>query len=730
MTAPHLVPSGRSLVLTTDFAVASRRFKYSIFLALVTCALLLPTAIASGPGQQGGPDTPGKSAPFAVYPGFERFDASTKSTVAIPSARYGLSIHARRDAHFLEPLEPSATAQTAPNQVGVGRRLDLNSTELGKRFANPDGSKVRALSFVSPGALALRVHLEDFDLADGDQVYVYGLAEDSHVAGPYSGRGPFGTGEFWTDAVEGDTVVIEHYVRRHETGFRISELSHIYGSIAPDLVTPQVQSCEVDANCAAEMEMSAVGRMLFNSGGGSFVCTGTMLNNNSGDFSPLFLTAAHCISTQAEANTLTVYWFYRTTGCNSNVVAPGTPVSAGATLLSTLHTADETLLQITGALPAGLGFSGWNAAVVPGQTSAYGLHHPGGGLPPSLTSYLRKSVGIVSGVPEDCQPAGLVGGMLVNWSSGLTEPGSSGSGLFLGNHGGLVGTLSCGPDVVSCNNALSLYGRLSDFYPVIHTYLESGLGGANCVSTLAANVQSFGAGGGSGTVSVSGPSNCAWQAGSSAGWIVLGTGSSGTGNKQFGFSVLQNVGPARDGTITVQNQTVAIHQDAFACTYALNPSPASFGTVGGSGTVGVTAPSLCAWSPTSDVDWITITSGPGAGNGTISFSVAVNGTGSARGGHIIAGDQLVTITQEVGPAINAAVIQGKQLIVTGVNFVDGGSLLIDGAKQKKTFNDPGTPTTMMVARKAGKTISSGQIVQLQVRNPDGKTSPQFPFRRP
>src|SRR5262249_31972733 len=158
------------------------------------------------------------------------------------------------------------------------------------------------------------------------------------VAGPYSGLGPFGTGEFWADAVDGDIAVIEHHVKGREAGFRLSELSHIYGTIAPDAFSPQVLSCEVDANCFAQPEMNAVGRMLFQAGG-SFVCTGTMLNNSTGDFAPFFLTAAHCISTDAQAQTLQVYWFYRSTGCNTGVVAGGIATTAGARLLGTSHTA-------------------------------------------------------------------------------------------------------------------------------------------------------------------------------------------------------------------------------------------------------------------------------------------------------------------------------------------------------------------------------------------------------
>jgi hypothetical protein len=91
------------------------------------------------------------------------------------------------------------------------------------------------------------------------------------------------------------------------------------------------------------------------------------------------------------------------------------------------------------------------------------------------------------------------------------------------------------------------------------------------------------------------------------------------------------------------------------------------------------------------------------------------------------------------PQILNAMVQGKQLLVSGQNFADGASLFIcdtcaspatDGSRAKKTFNDELTPTTLMVARKSGKTITPGQSVNLQIKNPDGSVSNTFTFTRP
>lgn len=91
------------------------------------------------------------------------------------------------------------------------------------------------------------------------------------------------------------------------------------------------------------------------------------------------------------------------------------------------------------------------------------------------------------------------------------------------------------------------------------------------------------------------------------------------------------------------------------------------------------------------------------------------------------------------PMILNAMVQGKQLLVSGQNFGDGALLFscdtcavpaTDGSKMKKTFPDETTPATLLVARKGGKSIAPGQTVNLQVKNPDGSLSNVFTFTRP
>ena len=79
--------------------------------------------------------------------------------------------------------------------------------------------------------------------------------------------------------------------------------------------------------------------------------------------------------------------------------------------------------------------------------------------------------------------------------------------------------------------------------------------------------------------------------------------------------------------------------------------------------------------------------------------------------------------------ITAASVAGKKLFVFGESFESGAVILLDGEKQK-TANDEENPTTVLIGKKAGKKIASGQTVRLQVSNRDGGLSEAFSFTRP
>jgi hypothetical protein len=362
---------------------------------------------------------------------------------------------------------------SAPNQIGVNRSVAVSPGTRAQKFVNPDGSQIIVINIKSSGASGMGLHFRNFALAAGDEVYVYGATADRVVFGPFKNKGPWGSGEFWSGTVAGETAVIEFYTKTGESGkaFEIFEISHIFPELGVRLQSgePDVLNCEVDASCFGNAEKNAVGRIIFNDNG-VFVCTGTLLNDRAQDHIPYFLTANHCVPTQTVAQTVEVYWFYQTTSCNSGVLRATVHSPPGANLLATQATNDFTLLRLLNNAPAGAVFSGWTAAAQSIGTSVFALHHPGGGLPPSVESFLRRSGGSITGTNEGC--FALANGYRTNFTSGTTEPGSSGSGLWNSN-GYLVGVLSCGPDQPTCDNPDATHSKFANFYSLIQQYIDA-----------------------------------------------------------------------------------------------------------------------------------------------------------------------------------------------------------------------------------------------------------------
>ncbi len=153
--------------------------------------------------------------------------------------------------------------------------------------------------------------------------------------------------------------------------------------------------------------------------------------------------------------------------------------------------------------------------------------------------------------------------------------------------------------------------------------------------------------GGSGRVEVRASSAlCTWTATSDVDWIAITSGASGKGSAPVLFNVLAAAGPPRTGTLTIAGHHFSVTQ-AEGCTYAIAPSSVAVGAAGGSNVVTVTAGTGCPWTAASDVDWISVATAAGAGNGTVRFTVAPT-AGPARTGTLTIAGQVFTVTESPG----------------------------------------------------------------------------------
>jgi Putative binding domain, N-terminal len=138
---------------------------------------------------------------------------------------------------------------------------------------------------------------------------------------------------------------------------------------------------------------------------------------------------------------------------------------------------------------------------------------------------------------------------------------------------------------------------------------------------------------------------CGWTATTSATWLGITSGGTGSGNGSVTMTAAANSAlTSRSATMTIGGQAVSVTQ-AAACGYAASPSTVKM-TAGGSPTsVTITAPVGCAWSATSNAAWLIVAGGPGSGSGSVTLSSTPNTTPKARTATVAVGGQTVSVTE-------------------------------------------------------------------------------------
>lgn len=411
------------------------------------------------------------------------------------------TLQAKRSA--LERPAPD-TLPRLPREIGRARAVPATADAqamaglLDWQVTASGGQRAR-LRFRADGAAGLRLALQATGLPEGAVVRVSG--RDAPVAVDIAGitaamapqatagpEGPAGGREdrvYWLPPVAGEaaTLEIELPPGADPAHLRIAvpRLAHLWWTHAAvtdavALKLGEAGSCNVDATCEPDFafDTRSVARMEYVDGGSAFLCTGTLMADTLRSTVPYFLTAHHCIHSQLAASTISTFWFYRATGCNVAQLDPAaTSVHGGATLLHASADTDTAFLQLNGSPPAGTVHAG--SLLVPPAVGAplATLHHPGGDLL-KLSRGALQSYAACNGVT--CTPTGSAQDsnyLVLRWSSGTTESGSSGSPAMApwGGHRYVVGQLFAGSASCSVPDASDYYGRFDKAYPSLRQWL-------------------------------------------------------------------------------------------------------------------------------------------------------------------------------------------------------------------------------------------------------------------
>ncbi|HYL06350.1 MAG TPA: hypothetical protein VE075_09940, partial [Thermoanaerobaculia bacterium] len=383
-------------------------------------------------------------------------------------------------------------------QLKASRRVDLTADLAAAPVVERAGGLAVQTAFdrVAWGGMVrvanayrLRLHLSDVRLPAGARLWLHGAGE---TAGPFGAELIAGDHGLWTPSVGGDEAAVDVELPAAALaagsgfGFTIDKVDELVKLGAVDTAANEdaALGCNLDASCFTSSDFPAIANVRhaiamieFVDSGESGQCTGQLLKDSVNSHTPYMLTANHCISTAAGANTLDSFWDYYTPSCNGPAPSLGSlPRSFGASLLATGgandNASDYTLMRLN-SIPSGRTFLGWNPdpnAAAAG-TLLFRISHPMGLPQDFVITRSDSTVQACTGVPR---PQFLYSDQV----KGGTFGGSSGSADMLAN-GDVVAQLygGCGNDNDCSPLQFTVDGAFSQSFPALQPFLQPGSGG-------------------------------------------------------------------------------------------------------------------------------------------------------------------------------------------------------------------------------------------------------------
>jgi lysyl endopeptidase len=388
--------------------------------------------------------------------------------------------------------------------IGVNRSTDDGAplpSAADLAWVDVAGGRAAQLAVASPGAAALRLAITLAGVPEDVEMVFLGSGAPDRLVGPIRvGDIADRTVAWWSPVTEGDAQTVEFFVPGERDAralpIRVTEASHLFAGPSTRFNKRVADigsagSCNVDVPCSAlnsdpafQNAAAAVAQMVFTDSGFTALCTGTLLNDTDTSTQvPWFYSANHCFENenppyktsaqmQVVANTLNTLWSFEANACRS--LTPSTryqQLAGGATFVYNNPQADVLFVRLNGTPPAGAFFAGWDPNAIAAGTQVVTVHHPQGDLK-------KVSQGSVLGFFSPGVAGGAASYIQIRWTSGTTEPGSSGAGVFTASNGQyyLRGGLWGGSALCTNPTGTDNYSRFDQVYPALAPYLSATAG--------------------------------------------------------------------------------------------------------------------------------------------------------------------------------------------------------------------------------------------------------------
>ena len=369
-----------------------------------------------------------------------------------------------------------------PYRFAVPLPVQVSPASGGQWSIAADGRALWQWSVRSAGATSLNFGFTQYALPAGAELRIV-AADGSGTLGPYGSE--YNTlGQLWTPVLRSDAATIELRLPaalREAVQLTLGSVNHGFrGFGAKDEVSAKSGSCNIDVVCSDgndwRDEIRSVARYTI---GGALVCSGQLVNNTAQDFAPYFLTANHCVATAAQAPTTVYYWNYQTSRCGGTPDGRLDQSQIGALYLAgsgggTDAGSDFTLMQLLQQPDPDFRvyYSGWDRRDL-APVGVTGIHHPSGDEKRISMDFNQTFVTAYAQTPDSplsaLMPTHL---MISSWDRGVTEGGSSGSGIWNRDRR-LVGQLSGGASSCDAPQEPDWYGRMFSNFTAVASPLTS-----------------------------------------------------------------------------------------------------------------------------------------------------------------------------------------------------------------------------------------------------------------
>lgn len=336
-------------------------------------------------------------------------------------------------------------------RFGIELPVNLTLNNSGIWESLPNGDRVWRLKITVPNAKSINLNYNHFFLPNGATFFVY---NKENTLGGFNSSNNKINGKFSTSLLKGESVTLEYYEPQAEAGkgiIHVSSVVHGYRDLFSQLKTfGQSGACNVNTVCDTILwgdEIRSVVMIL--TAGNTRFCTGALINNVLQDGTPYVLTADHCgISSN------NIFMFnYQSADCSPSIDGPTNQTISGCSTMANNPNSDFYLVRLSSTPPLSYNvfYAGWSNIDIP-AINGTGIHHP------------RGDVKKISHDNDPLIASGYYGTgndhwEVLDWNSGTTEGGSSGSPLFDQNHR-IVGQLH-GGDANCGNDAFDYYGKFA-----------------------------------------------------------------------------------------------------------------------------------------------------------------------------------------------------------------------------------------------------------------------------